>query len=253
MSSLRTVSNALPRISMARIPLVAFTNNPAILTSPSNSAHPSGFSSMAANQKDSSSWSKSAKNVASKLEHSAKKMAKEDKDYLREVKQYDSPEDEVLMELGLARSSTGSKAAQGREGEHGSGFSRGFLNPGVGGTKGKSSEGAWTYTENASGFEQTIMDQVQADVVHPSAKPPHHQHHKHAPEMVSSLCQELKADASSTSSASSASSASSKLSSYASDAIRMVESHNILKHDHAPVHDMRDEDPSQHRTNIKTK
>lgn len=192
MSSLRTVSNALPRISMARIPLVAFTNNPAILTSPSNSAHPSGFSSMAANQKDSSSWSKSAKNVASKLEHSAKKMAKEDKDYLREVKQYDSPEDEVLMELGLARSSTGSKAAQGREGEHGSGFSRGFLNPGVGGTKGKSSEGAWTYTENASGFEQTIMDQVQADVVHPSAKPPHHQHHKHAPEMVSSLCQELK-------------------------------------------------------------
>ncbi|KFH69946.1 hypothetical protein MVEG_04750 [Podila verticillata NRRL 6337] len=142
MSSLRTVSNALPRISMARIPLVAFTNNPATLTSPSNNAHPSSFSSMAANQKDSSSWSKSAKNVAGKLEHSAKKMAKEDKDYLRE------------------------------------------------------------------------------------AGP---------------------------SSSSSASSTSSKLSSYASDAIRMVESHNILKHDRAPIHDMRDEDPSQHRTNIKIK
>ncbi|KAF8988426.1 hypothetical protein CPC16_009361 [Podila verticillata] len=250
MSSLRTVSNALPRISMARIPLVAFTNNPATLTSPSNNAHPSSFSSMAANQKDSSSWSKSAKNVAGKLEHSAKKMAKEDKDYLREVKQYDCPEDEVLMELGLARSSAGSQAAQGSEGEHGSGFSKGFLNPGVGGTKGKSSQGVWTYTNNASGFEQTIMDQVQADVVHPSAKPPHHQHHKHAPEMVSSLCQELKAGPSSSSSASSTSS---KLSSYASDAIRMVESHNILKHDRAPIHDMRDEDPSQHRTNIKIK
>lgn len=244
MSSLRTVSMALPRISMARIPLVAFANNPAILTSPSNGAHPSSFSSMAANQKDSSSWSKSAKNAANKLEHSAKKMAKEDKDYLREVKQYDSPEDEVLMELGLARSSAGTQAAQKSEGAHGSGFSRGFLSPGVGGTKGKSNEGAWAYTDNTSGFEQTIVDQVQADVVHPSAKPQHNQHHKHAPEMVSSLCQELKTDASSSSS---------KLSSYASDAIRMVESHNILKHDRAPVHDMRDEDPSEHLTNLKTK
>lgn len=147
---------------------------------------------MAANQKDSSSWSKSAKNAANKLEHSAKKMAKEDKDYLREVKQYDSPEDEVLMELGLARSSAGTQAAQKSEGAHGSGFSRGFLSPGVGGTKGKSNEGAWAYTDNTSGFEQTIVDQVQADVVHPSAKPQHNQHHKHAPEMVSSLCQELK-------------------------------------------------------------
>ncbi|KAG0363653.1 hypothetical protein BG005_009071 [Podila minutissima] len=243
MSSLRSISMALPRISMARIPMTPFASSAAILTSPSNSAHPSGFSSMAPNRKDSSSFSKSAKNVADKLENSAKKMAQRNKDYLREVKQYDNPEDEVLMELGLARSSTGAQQAAKGQCEGGHGFSKGFLNPGVG-DKNKS-QGGWTYTNNASGFEQTIMDQVQADFVHPSAKPPSHQH-KHEPEMVSSLCQELKADASSTSSKS-------KLSSYASDAIRMVESHNILKHDRAPVHDMRDEDPSEHLANLKTK
>ncbi|KAG0077234.1 hypothetical protein BGZ93_011468 [Podila epicladia] len=244
MSSLRSFSMALPRISMARIPMTPFASSPAIITSPSNGAHLSGFSSMAPNHKD-SSWSKSAKNAADKLENSAKKMAQRNKDYLREVKQYDCPEDEVLMELGLARSSTGTQQAAKGQGEGGHGFSKGFLNPGVG-DKNKSQEG-WAYTNNANGFEQTIMDQVQADVVHPSAKLPHHQH-KHEPEMVSSLCQELK-DTSSTSSKLS----SSKLSSYASDAIRMVESHNILKHDRAPVHDMRDEDPSEHLANLKTK
>lgn len=174
---------------MARIPMTPFASSPAILTSPSNSAHPSSFSSMAPNRKDSSSWSKSAKHAADKLENSAKKMAQQNKDYMREVKQYDSPEDEVLMELGLARSSTQQTAKGQNEGVRGSGFSKGFLNPGVG-AKDKS-EGGWAYTNNASGFEQTIMDQVQADVVHPSAKTPPNQH-KHAPEMVSSLCQELK-------------------------------------------------------------
>ncbi|KAG0037220.1 hypothetical protein BGZ82_002938 [Podila clonocystis] len=243
MSSLRSVSMALPRISMARIPMTPFASSPAILTSASNSAHPSSFSSMTPNHKDSSSWSKSAKHVADKLEHSAKKMAQRDKDYLREVKQYDCPEDEVLTELGLARSSTGTRqAGKGQSGgARDNGFSKGFLSPGVGARN--KSQGGWEYTENTNGFEQTIMDQVQADVVHPSAKTPLHQH-KHAPEMVSSLCQELKADTSSSSS---------KLSSYASDAIRMVESHNILKHDKAPIHDMRDEDPSEHRTDLKTK
>ncbi|KAF9420690.1 hypothetical protein BGZ94_009058 [Podila epigama] len=269
MSSLRTVSKALPRVSMARIPMVVFASQgPAIVSSHSSSSsssssseHSSGFSSMPPRQKE-TSWSKSARAAADRLEHSAKKMAQQDKDYLREVKQYDSPEDEVLMNLGLARSSNDGQhqpqQLQGQGAEHTmysgqsagrhhggvkSGFSKSFLEPGVGGGSNKNQEG-WTFTGKASGFEQSLVDQVQADVLHPSASKEHLQQSKHAPEMVTSICQELK----------SSSSSSPKLSIYASDAIRMVESHSILKQDRAPVHDMREEDPTESlSTRMKTK
>ncbi|KAG0347212.1 hypothetical protein BG004_008190 [Podila humilis] len=254
MSSLRSVSKALPRISMARIPMVVFANNsPATTFTTPNTAHQSGFSSMPANQKDSSSsssssWSKPANDAADKLEHSAKQMsAKQKKDYLHEVKRYEAPEDELLMELGLARSSSSpqktSTSVQGETGTGstgGTGFSKAFLNHGVGGSN--NTQQGWIYTGKDSGFEDSLVDQVQADVIHPAAKK--QQKHKHAPEIMSSICQELKKDAPN----------GSKLSSYASDAIHMVESRNILKHDKAPVHDLGDEDPSESLgANFKTK
>ncbi|KAF9181618.1 hypothetical protein BGZ51_005285 [Haplosporangium sp. Z 767] len=58
-TAIRTISKGLPRVSMARIPVVAFAN----------SSHPSAYSS--------SSWAESAKQTADKLEHSAKNMASE--------------------------------------------------------------------------------------------------------------------------------------------------------------------------------
>ncbi|KAF9549573.1 hypothetical protein EC957_003525 [Mortierella hygrophila] len=56
---IRTINLGLPRVSMARIPVVAF----------GNSSHPSAYSS--------SSWAESAKNAADKLENSAKNLAHE--------------------------------------------------------------------------------------------------------------------------------------------------------------------------------
>lgn len=56
---IRTINLGLPRVSMARIPMVAFAN----------SSHPSAYSS--------SSWAESAKNAADKLENSAKNLAQE--------------------------------------------------------------------------------------------------------------------------------------------------------------------------------
>ncbi|KAF9100818.1 hypothetical protein BGX29_006243 [Mortierella sp. GBA35] len=54
---IRTINLGLPRVSMARIPVVALAN----------SSHPSAYSS--------SSWAESAKNAADKLETSAKNMS----------------------------------------------------------------------------------------------------------------------------------------------------------------------------------
>ncbi|KAI1321742.1 hypothetical protein EDD11_000018 [Mortierella claussenii] len=56
--AIRSFSKAgLPRVSMARIPIVAFVNN----------SHPSAYSS--------SAWAESAKKAADKLEQSAKNLA----------------------------------------------------------------------------------------------------------------------------------------------------------------------------------
>ncbi|KAG0305036.1 hypothetical protein BGZ98_004664 [Dissophora globulifera] len=56
--AIRSIAKGLPRVSMARIPVVAFVNS-----------HPSAYSS--------SAWSESAKTTADKLEQSAKNLTNE--------------------------------------------------------------------------------------------------------------------------------------------------------------------------------
>ncbi|KAF9309873.1 hypothetical protein BGZ91_007264 [Linnemannia elongata] len=178
-SSIRAISMSLPRVSMARIPLVAFTNTHVAPTLTSqahayahaNSTHPSAYSSMPTR-----SNSNKYTNAADKLEQSAKNMNQSTKDYLRE----------------------------------------------------RQVEGT---------FEETLWSDIQADVAHPAGNEFHHADHHHEQELISSLCEELKEQPSATSS--------SRLSQHASDAIRMVESHSILKQDKAPVHNVRDEDPAE--------
>ncbi|KAF9153952.1 hypothetical protein BG015_002258 [Linnemannia schmuckeri] len=223
-SSIRAISTSLPRISMARIPLVAFTNTHVAPTITSqthahahaNSAHPSAYSSMPPR-------SNKYTNAADKLEQSAKNMSKSAKDYIREVKRYDSEEDEVLMELGLAMSSSSIKRSNSNAGNK---------------HTANQSGGRKAHVRQSGGtFEESLSSDIQADVRHPASKGFHHADQHHQQELVSSLCEELKGQPSASSS--------SRLSQHASDAIRMVESHNILKHDKAPVHDVREEDPSE--------
>jgi len=218
---------SLPRVSMARIPLVAFTNThvaPSITSQThahahANSAHPSAYSSMPPR-------SNKYTNAADKLEQSANNINKSTKDYLREVKRYDSEEDEVLMEVGLAMSSNSIKNANNKAGnQHTANQS--------GGRKAHERQSGGT-------FEETLSSDIQADVRHPAGKGFHHADQHHQQELVSSLCEELKGQPSASSS--------NRLSQHASDAIRMVESHNILKHDKSPVHDVREEDPSEKAT-----
>ncbi|KAG0220834.1 hypothetical protein B0O80DRAFT_425593 [Mortierella sp. GBAus27b] len=57
--AIRTVAAGLPRVPLARIPIVAFVNH----------SHPSAYSS--------SAWSESAKKTADKLEMSAKNLSNE--------------------------------------------------------------------------------------------------------------------------------------------------------------------------------
>ncbi|KAF9900299.1 hypothetical protein EC991_007641 [Linnemannia zychae] len=224
-SSIRAVSMALPRVSMARIPLVAFANTHVAPASHANSAHPSAYSSMPRN-KNNTSWSNAAQSTADKLEQSAKSMNKSTKDYLREVKQYDSEEDEVLMELGLAMSTNsikhGNSAKTGKQQQHTENQSGG--------------RGKRTHDRQTGGtFEESLSSDIQADVTHPAGKGFHNADQHHQQELISSLCEELKVGQTK----------SNQLSQHASDAIRMVESHSILKQDKAPVHNVRDEDPAE--------
>ncbi|KAF9086252.1 hypothetical protein BGX23_009025 [Mortierella sp. AD031] len=220
-SSIRVISMGLPRVSMARIPLVALANTHLAPVSHANSAHPNAYSSMPPRKSTSSSWSNEAQSTADKLEQSAKSLNESTKDYVREVKHYDSEEDEVLMELGLAMSSNSIKQ-------------RGHTSKSKAGNQsgGKRTHQIQSETET---FEETLSSDIEAEVIHPLAHGLHSdKHHQHEQEMISSLCEELKQ-----------SNPSSRLSQHASDAIRMVESHNILKQDKAPVHDLRDEDPAE--------
>ncbi|KAI1313846.1 hypothetical protein EDD11_002479 [Mortierella claussenii] len=231
-SSIRATAMGLPRVSMARIPLVAFANSHIVPVSFANSAHPSAYSSMSpthANQKE-ASWANNAKKMADKLEHSAQKMAsnsdKSTKDYLHEVKQFENAEDELLKDLGLATApgtknavSTGSQH-DAKSHNHSGG--KGDMHP--------------DSTPSTATFEQTLVDQVEADVIHPAAKKNLHSPH-HQQEMISSLIEELKADKQRTS----------NLSQHASDAIRMVESHSVLKQDRAPIHAVREDDAANHK------
>ncbi|KAF9923044.1 hypothetical protein BGZ65_009168 [Modicella reniformis] len=232
---------SLPRVPMARVPLLAFANNHVAPTNHTYSAHPSGFSSMPSNArketKDSiSGWVNSVNDVADRLEHSAEKLmnAKTTKNYLREVKQFENIQDEWVKEVGLVMNSTISNNSNSVKD---SGVGVGVVDKGNNRTSHhhRQQQQATGTSSGMTTFEQMLVDRVQADVIHPDAKknnrPQHHHHHQ---EMVSSLLEELKGDKQS------------NLSTHASDAIRMIESRqHILKQDSAPIHDVRNEDPSE--------
>ncbi|KAF8935705.1 hypothetical protein BGZ58_004842 [Dissophora ornata] len=230
--AIRSVVMGLPRVPMSRIPLVAIAN----------SSHPSAYSSMTSHKKDSSSpnWADSAKKVAEELERKAEQLAdsidKTTKEYLREVKEFESAEDELMKEMGLAMNNpfshmhqdnhsgsdskkksagTTGKGKHSKEASHSSGKARGS-----------------SMSSSPSTFEDTLEDQLKADLIHSGTKRGHRKQ-DHDQEMVSSLMEELKAESHP------------NLSQHASDAIRMVESHNVLKQDQAPIHAVRDEDPTQ--------
>ncbi|GJJ70314.1 hypothetical protein EMPS_02663 [Entomortierella parvispora] len=230
-STLRTVSMALPRVSMARIPIVAFVNTH---VPHANSAHPSGYSSMSkkssATSTNSSSptWSKAAKKAAEKLENNAKSMSGK-QDHLREVKQYDNPEDEVMMNLGLAMSCNNQHQDPhgDRQQHHNQSGGKGSVaahHPSHPHHSKVTPSEPGAFSEGTT-FEETLVSQVQADVLHPSAR-----NKEHEQELVSTFCQQLKNERAS------------NMSQHASDAIRMVESHSVLKRDNAPVHTLNDED-----------
>lgn len=189
-SSVRVASMNLTRVPMARVPLVAAAGRHVALISHANSAHSSAYSSMPLGarkgSKDSApNWAQSASEVADKLEDSAEKLAK---DYLREVKQFDNTEDNMMKEFGLAMnssisSSSNSHAATEDNHHH-------YHNQ----SGGKSNTGSHHRTSTAyspmTTFEQTLVGRVQAEVIHPEAKQVHNTH-RHQ-EMVSSLVGELK-------------------------------------------------------------
>ncbi|KAG0254204.1 hypothetical protein BG011_005892 [Mortierella polycephala] len=225
-SSIRAVTKGLPRVSMARIPIVAFASSHA------NSVHPNAYSSMSprtASKDSETAWAASAKDAAHRLEHSAQKLAthtnQDKEDYIRDVKPYDTPEDEVMMELGLAMSN-----ARKQDARH---------TNNVDSTTVKS---AGPMQHNHSGgkldvpivdsttFEDSLVDEIQADVVDPSENLAHGSRN-HEKEMIHSLSNEVKDNAAT-------------LSQHASDAIRMVESHSVLKQDSATIHNVGDEDPA---------
>ncbi|KAF9902606.1 hypothetical protein BX616_001875 [Lobosporangium transversale] len=239
-SSIRTAASALPRVPMTRIPLVVFANShvsPASLASV-NGAHPSAFSSMTAHKdtKTGNTWVDNAKKVVEKLEQSAQKLAgtmdKTTQNYLNEVKQFEHAEDDLWKDVGLA---VNSKHAHEKA-------TAANMMPNSHYPISHNQSGGKTInnndrlmTEDATSFEDPFVDQIQADVIYSDSKVKkdsiHHQ------EMLYSLLEELKADKQQT-----------NLSKHASDAIRMVESHNVLKQDKAPIHAIRDEDPSQKAT-----
>ncbi|KAF9342868.1 hypothetical protein BGX26_006693 [Mortierella sp. AD094] len=168
-ASIRSAAMGLPKVSMTRIPLVAFANSHVAPVSHANSSHPNELSK------------------------------------------------EVGMAMNTTKATSRNSHKANQSGDH---HNRS-------GGKGDRIMGAPT------SFEQTFVDQVQADVIHPATSKLSHDN-QHQSEMISSLLDELKSDKKSTS-----------LSQHASEAIRMVESHNILKQDKAPINDVSDVDPSQ--------
>lgn len=169
---------------MARIPIVAFVNTH---VPHGNSAHPSGYSSMSKKSptpspSSSPSWSSAAKKAAEKLEHSAKAMSSS-QDHIREVKQYDNPEDEVMMNLGLAMSCNNIHQDSNRD--------KTLQQPHLQqqprrGSKASATAPPGTFSQGST-FEQSLVSQVQADVLHPSVK-----NKEHEQELVSTLSQQLK-------------------------------------------------------------
>ncbi|KAF9414404.1 hypothetical protein BGZ76_004876 [Entomortierella beljakovae] len=95
-----------------------------------------------------------------------------------------------------------------------------------GGKKKGASQGS---VKSPTTFEQTFSDQVHVHV-NPTKTNHSIQHHN---EMVASLLNEFKSEDSESS-----------LSPYASNAIQMAESQNVLKHDRAPINDVGKVDPA---------
>ncbi|KAK3817795.1 MAG: hypothetical protein J3Q66DRAFT_341165 [Benniella sp.] len=228
MAALIRSAASLPRVPMARIPLAALATSHIAPMSHANSAHPSAFSSMPSTRKGASNWAQSANTIADKLEDSAEKLSQ---DYLREVKQFDSTDDKMAKKVGTAMNTSSSgdnhhQEANKRTHHNQSGGKNSISSSS---TPGSHLHGTSKPLPTMTTFEQSLVDQVQANVIHPARKTNHQQHHQ---EMVFSLLEELKADKS-------------NLSKHASDAIRMVESHHVLKQDRAPIHDVSNEDPSE--------
>ncbi|KAF9169712.1 hypothetical protein BGX21_009887 [Mortierella sp. AD011] len=225
-ASIRSVAMGLPKVSMARIPLVAFANSHVAPVSHANSSHPSTFTSMSPHNDKADSWAKTAKKTADRLEQSAQKLGgtqeSKTKDYLDEVNRFSNAEDNLMKDVSIAMNSP--KAA-GKNSSHKAHQSGDHHNRHGG--RDDRIIGAPT------SFEQTFVDQVQADLIPPSTSKLSHDK-KHDKETVASLLEELKGDKNGA-----------NLSKHASEAIRMVESQNILKHDKAPMNTVGDLDPTQ--------
>ncbi|KAF9104499.1 hypothetical protein BGX27_010071 [Mortierella sp. AM989] len=219
-ASIRSAAMGLPKVSMTRIPLVAFANSHVAPASHANSAHPSTFSSMSPLSDKSKSWSNSAKKAADQLEQSAQKLSG---NLDNEVKQF--AEDEILKDVSIAMNATKATSSS-----HKAYYSGNHHHHNHSGREGDCDTDVFTT------FEQLLVDQVHADMVHPLAK-----QNQHYNEIISSLLEELKSDKNGSS-----------LSQHASDAIRMVESHSILKQDKAPIHNVGEVDPTQ-KTDPKSK
>ncbi|KAI7818497.1 hypothetical protein BC939DRAFT_462669 [Gamsiella multidivaricata] len=198
-ASIRSVAMGLPRVSMARIPLVAFANTHVAPLSHANSVHPSAFSSMPASRKD-KTWSNSANKVADQLEHTASKFPEDNdrttKDYLREVKQFEHAEDALLRDLGLIKSVHQEDDIYNHS-KHPSKNTPSKNTPSKStASKSNSSTGkkraAKSAEEPKDTFEETFVAQVRADVFYPSTKMNHDDSQHHQQEMVSSLLEELK-------------------------------------------------------------
>ncbi|KAG0323213.1 hypothetical protein BGZ99_002889 [Dissophora globulifera] len=246
--ALRSINMGLPRIPMSRIPLVAFANTQ-VHAAPANTNKHLNYSHSdrtSAYSSSSSSWNKAVDH----REHSSNNIDKSTKEYLREVKQFENAEDELMMELGLAMNSVShhldnisgqkkrnamDRAASAEAAKHVA-----HSNNSSGGkvTQPRRGNGSSVLSSTTTTtFEETLEEQVRADVIHPGTKRNRHLTEDHHREMVSSLMDELKGDQEPT-----------NLSQHASDAIRMVESHSMLKQDKAPVHAVRDEDPDAKHT-----
>ncbi|KAG0299458.1 hypothetical protein BGZ98_010040 [Dissophora globulifera] len=213
--ALRSITMGLPRIPMSRIPLVALANTqvhaaPANTNKHLNHSHSDRTSAYSSS---SSSWNKAVDH----REHSSNNIDKSTKEYLREVKQFENAEDELMMELGLAMNSVShhldnisgqkkrnamDRAASAEAAKHVA-----HSNNSSGGkvTQPRRGNGSSVLSSTTTTtFEETLEEQGDQEPTN--------------------------------------------LSQHASDAIRMVESHSMLKQDKAPVHAVRDEDPDAKHT-----
>ncbi|KAF9200483.1 hypothetical protein BGZ49_009301, partial [Haplosporangium sp. Z 27] len=176
-ASIRSVVMGFPKVSMTRVPLAALANT-RVCT----------FTSMPPNNEP-NAWVKNAKKVADQLEQSAQKLAgtldTTTKDYLKEVNRFSSDEDKILKKMGLAMDASKNTANHNdhhHKGAHHNAEDHHNLN--------EDEKGDPNIVGAPTAFEQTFVDQVQADLIHTRSLLRHDsQHHS---EMIPSLVKELK-------------------------------------------------------------